>query len=147
MELVRWNPMHDMFSLRNRINRMFNDSFMPTSHGDDSLSLSNWKPAVDIYDNDESIVVQAEMPGVDKKDIDISVKDGILTLTGERSVDKEEKEKNVYVVERAHGRFLRSFALPGEVDPEAIKAEYKDGVLKVEIPKSEKSKPKRITVH
>ena len=147
MELVKWYPMHDMLGLRNRINRMFGDSFLPMFDDDNRLSLSHWKPAVDVYDNDNSIVVKAEMPGVDKKDIDISIKDGILTLTGERSVDNEVKDNDVYFMERAYGRFHRSFRLPGEVDPDAIKADYRDGVLKVEIPKPEKSKSKQITVH
>lgn len=147
MELVKWYPMHDMFGLRNRIHRMFGDSFLPAFDSDNELTLSNWKPAVDVYDNENSIVVKAEMPGVDKKDIDISVKDGVLTLTGERSTDNEMKEKDVYFRERAYGRFQRSFRLPGEINSDTIKADYKDGVLKVEIPKPEKSKPKQITVH
>ena len=147
MELVKWYPMHEMFGLRNRIHRMFSDSFLPNFDGDDGLTVSNWKPAVDVYDDESSIVVKAEMPGVDKKNIDISVKDGVLTLTGQRSTDNEMKEKDVYFRERAYGRFQRSFRLPGDVNPDTIKADYKDGVLKVEIPKPEKSKPKQITVH
>jgi HSP20 family protein len=147
MELVKWYPIHDSFGLRNRIHRLFSDSFLPMFDSDDGLALSNWKPAVDVYDDDKSIVVKAEMPGVDKKNIDISVKDGVLTLTGERSTDNETKEKDIYYRERVYGKFQRSFRLPGEVNPDSIKADYKDGVLKVEIPKPEKSKPKQITVH
>ena len=147
MELVRWNPGHDMLGWRKRINRIFNDAFIPMSAGNEGFSLSNWEPVVDVYDTDDKVVVKAEMPGVDKKNIEILVKDGILTLTGERSVDKEINEKNVHFMERSHGRFLRSFSLPGEVDPETIKAEYKNGVLKVEIPKPQKSQPKRVSIN
>ena len=147
MELVRWNPMHDMFGWRRRINRMLNDSFLPVSEGKDGFSLSRWEPAIDVYDTDTGIVVKAEMPGIDKQDIDVSVKDRVLTLTGERAVNKEINEKNVYFMERSHGRFVRSFKLPGEVDPDAIKAEYKDGVLKVEIPHPQVSQSKQVTVH
>jgi HSP20 family protein len=102
---------------------------------------------VDIYENEDTVVVKAELPGVDKEDIKVDLKDGVLTLSGQRSHEKEVKEENYYRKERAFGRFQRSFSVPTEIDPDKIKAEFKDGVLKVEIPKPEEQKPKKIAVH
>ena len=147
MNLVRWNPMRDMETLHNRINRLFDGGIFPTFSLDDGMSLGNWRPVVDIYENEDTVVVKAELPGVDKKDIKVDLKDGVLTLSGERSHEKEVKEENYYRKERAFGRFHRSFAVPAEIDPDKIKAEFKDGVLKVEIPKPEEQKPKKIAVH
>lgn len=147
MELVKWNPMKDVFSLRHRINSMFDDFFYPTSRGDSDWSLSSWDPRVDIYDDKDSIVIKAELPGVDKKNIKVDVKDRVLTLSGERSADKEVKEDNFYRRERSYGRFERSLTLPGEIDPNKIRADYKDGVLKIEVPKPEEQRSKQITIH
>lgn len=147
MELIRWNPMRDMFSLRHPMNHLFDDAFRPVVRGDSKLSMWDWNPTVDIYDNDENIVIKAELPGIEKKDIVIDVKDGVLTLKGERSFDNEVKEKKYYCRERTFGKFERVFRLPAKVDPEKISADYKDGVLKIDIPKPEEQKPKQITVH
>ena len=147
MNLVRWNPMRDMETLHNRINRLFDGSFFPTFSLDDGMSLGNWRPVVDIYENEDTVVVKAELPGVDKKDIKVDLKDGVLTLSGERSHEKEVKEENYYRKERTFGSFHRSFSVPAEIDPDKIKAEFKDGVLKVAIPKPEEKKPKKIAVH
>ncbi len=147
MNLVRWNPMREMETLHNRINRFFDDSFFPALSLDDDTSLGSWKPVVDIYENEDTVVVKAELPGVDKKDIKVDLKDGVLTLTGERSHEKEVEKENYCRKERAFGRFHRSFTVPTEIDPDKIKAEFKDGVLTVEIPKPEEQKPKKITVH
>ena len=147
MNLVRWNPMREMDTLHNRINRLFDGNFFPTSSLDDDMSLGSWRPVVDIYENEDAVVVKAELPGVDKKDIKVDLKDGVLTLSGERSHEKEVKEDNYYRKEREFGRFHRSFTVPAEIDPDKINAEFKDGVLKVEIPKPEEKKPKKIAVH
>lgn len=147
MELIRWNPMRDMFSLRHQMNHIFDDVFKPVVRGDSRLSMWNWNPTVDIYDNDENIVIKAELPGIDRKDIVIDVKDGVLTLKGERSFDNEIKEEKYYCRERTFGKFERVFRLPAKVDPEKISADYKDGILKIDIPKPEEQQPKQITVH
>ena len=147
MELIRWNPMRDVFSLRHQMNHLFDDVFRPVVRGDSRLSMWNWNPTVDIYDNDENIVIKAELPGIDRKDIVIDVKDGVLTLKGERSFDNEIKEEKYYCRERTFGKFERVFRLPAKVDPEKISADYKDGILKIDIPKPEEQKPKQITVH
>ncbi|KPK29704.1 MAG: hypothetical protein AMK69_05775 [Nitrospira bacterium SG8_3] len=147
MNLVKWNPMREMETLQNRINRLFDGNFFPTFSLDDDMSLGNWRPVVDIYENEDTVVVKAELPGVDKKDIKVDLKDGVLTLSGERSHEKEVKEENYYRKERAFGKFHRSFNVPADIDPDKIKAEFKDGVLNVEIPKPEEKKPKKIPVH
>jgi HSP20 family protein len=147
MELIRWNPMKDMFSLRHQMNHLFDDVFKPVVRGDSRLSMRDWNPRVDIYDNDENIVIKAELPGIDRKDIVIDVKDGVLTLKGERSFDNEIKEEKYYCRERTFGKFERVFRLPAKVDPEKISADYKDGILKIDIPKPEEQKPKQINVH
>ena len=147
MELIRWNPMRDMFSFRHQMNHLFNDVFRPVVRGDEELSMWNQYPTVDIYDNDEHIVIKAELPGIHKKDIVIDVKDGVLTLKGERSSDNEIKEENYYCRERTFGKFERVFRLPAGVDPEKISADYKDGILKIDVPKPEGKKPKQIAVH
>ena len=147
MELVRWNPIRDTFSLRNHMNRVFGDFYFPTNREEGDLSMWNWNPVVDVYDNDDNIVLKAEIPGIDKKDIEIDVKGRVLTLKGERSSDNEMKEDNYYRRERCFGKFERAFTLPVNVELDKIKANYKDGVLEIEIPKPEEKKPKQITVH
>ncbi len=147
MQLVRWNPGRDMFSLRNHMNSIFDGFFYPLSREDGRESMLNWNPIVDIYDNDDNIVLKVELPGIDKKDIVVDVNDMVLTLKGERSSDNEVKEDSYYRRERAFGRFERAFTLPSAVDSDKIKADYKDGVLKIDIPKPEEQKPKNITVN
>ena len=147
MELVRWNPIRDIFSLRNHTNRVFGDFYFPTNREEGDLPMWNWNPVVDVYDNDDNIVLKAEIPGIDKKDIEIDVKGRVLTLKGERSSDNEVKEDNYYRRERCFGKFERAFNLPVNVELDKIKANYKDGVLEIEIPKPEEKKPKQITVH
>ena len=147
MNLVRRNPWRNMFTLQNRMNHFFDDASYPVFKGDEELAMCNWNPVVDIYDNDNNIVIKAELPGIDKKDIVIDVKDRVLTLKGERSLDNEVKEENFYRRERAFGKFERAFTLPTDVDSGEIKADFKDGVLKIDIPKPEKQKPKQITIH
>ena len=120
---------------------------LSTTWFNDESGVGGWKPVVDIYDDGDKIVVKAELPGVDKKDIDIALKERVLTLKGDRSYENEVKEASYYRKERIYGHFHRSFFLPEDVDPDKIKADFKDGVLKVEIPKTEERRPKKITVH
>ncbi len=147
MELIRWNPMREMFNLRRQMDHFFDDAFNPMIRDDAKLSLWDWHPVVDVYDNDDKIVIKAELPGIDKKNISIDVKDGVLTLRGERTYDNEVKEEKYYRKERSFGRFERTFQLPVDVDPEKISADYKDGILNIDIPKPEEQKPKQIAVH
>jgi HSP20 family protein len=139
--------MNEMFSFRRPLSRMFDDFFLPRTTTEDGSLAWGWNPVVDIYDNEDNIVIKAELPGVSKKDIEIDIKDRVLTLKGERSAENEVKEDNYYRRERTYGGFERSFTLPANVDPDKIKADYNDGVLKIEVPKPEDQKPKQITVH
>ena len=147
MELIRWNPMRDMFGLQRRMDRIMKDVFLPAQNFNREETLWDWNPKVDIYDENDHIVLKAELPGIDKKNIEVDVKDRVLTLKGERASENEIKKDNYFQRERSFGKFERSFTLPVNVKVEDIKAAYKDGLLKVEISKPLNSKPKQITVH
>ena len=146
MELVRLNPWNDVWNMTNRFNRIFGNAFTPARTVDENCDCV-WRPAVDIFEEDNGIALKAELPGIDKEDISIDVKDGVLTLSGERSVENETKDNNYYRRERTYGKFQRAFALPEGVKTEDIKADFKDGVLKVHIPKAVVEEPKKITIH
>jgi len=147
MNLVKWNPWREMPTLHNRINRMFDDPFFSIDRLADEDGLGMWNPAVDLYEKDDHLIIKAELPGINKDDIKVDLKDRVLTLSGERSYDNEVREENYYRRERSFGKFQRAFTLPAEVDAEKIKAEFKDGVLQIEVPKPENQKAKRVAVH
>jgi HSP20 family protein len=151
MAIVRWEPFRDLVSLQDRMNRLFDESYRSRSGGtaqeDDWALGGSWAPAVDIYEHDGNIVLKAELPGVDPKQVDIRVENNTLTLRGERTLDHEVKRDSYHRVERAYGQFTRSFTLPNTVDTEKIKADYKDGVLNLVLPKREEAKPKQIQVN
>lgn len=146
MTLVKWDPFRDVERLQNRINLMFEDCFGRTRNQDDDSSLCAWRPAVDIYETDNGIVLAAELPGIGKENIAVEVKDNILTLKGERKIGPEVKAENFYRRERCYGTFQRSFTLQQNIQPNLIKATFKDGVLQIEIPKPKEEQPKQITV-
>jgi HSP20 family protein len=146
MTLVKWDPFRDVAKLQNRINRMFEDSFGRTREPDDEMSLCAWRPPVDIYETENGIVLAAELPGVGKENISVEVKDNILTLKGERTANQNIKEKKFYRQERCYGTFQRSFTLQQNIQPNLIKATFKDGVLEIEISKPEEEQPKLISV-
>jgi len=145
MALVRWSPWGNLATLQDRINRIFDEAF-PKSGEESELTVCDWNPAVDTYEKGETITIEIELPGVDKKDVAVDVKDRVLSIKGKRSLDKEIKEENYYRRERCYGTFHRSFNLPAFIKPENIKAEFKDGILKVQIPKPEEEKPKQISI-
>ena len=147
MSIVRWDPLRNVASLQDRINRLFNEAFSGSKAFEDDVSMSAWRPAVDIYDTDNALVIKAELPGIEKDDVSVDVKGNVLTIKGERSFDKEIKEENYYRKERSIGKFQRSFTLPEAVNPEAIKANFKNGVLEIEVPKPEEKKPKQISIN
>ena|SRR6185295_14833464 len=148
MTIVRWEPFRDLVGLQNRMNRLFAQSQRGEagSGAEESAAPASWVPAVDIFEKDGTIVLTAELPGIDIKDVDVRVENNVLTLQGQRKFDQELKKDNVHRVERVYGSFTRSFTLPSVVDTEKIKAESKDGVLKVTLPKREEAKAKQIQV-
>jgi len=146
MAIVRFEPFRELISLQDRMNRLFNESYRSQGSEDDWALGGTWAPAVDIYEHENNIVIKAELPGVDPKDVDIRLENNTLTLSGERKFDNEVKKENYHRVERAYGAFTRSFTLPTVVDQGSIKAEFKDGVLRVTLPKREEAKPKQIQI-
>jgi HSP20 family protein len=149
MAIVRWEPFRDLVSLQERMNRMFDESFRGAhrASGEEDWVGGAWAPAVDIFEQDGTIVLKAELPGIDPKDVDVRVENNILTLRGERKLESEVKKENYHRVERSYGTFSRSFTLPNAIDTEKIKAEYKDGVLRMSLPKKEEAKPKQISIN
>lgn len=146
MDLVRWNPWNDMAQIRNRIDTLFGDRFFPTPFEGES-GQTGFHPAVDVFETDDKVVIKAELPGLDKNDIHVEVQNGVLCLRGERKSENEVKEGQFYRREISHGSFLRSFSLPVDVAADKIGAEFKDGILTIEVPKPESRKPKQITVN
>jgi HSP20 family protein len=144
--LTRWEPFREFSTLQDRINRVFRESYRPEGQ-DESLTASSFAPAVDVYEDEHSVTLKIEVPGIDEKDINISLENNVLTVHGERKIEKEEKEENYRRVERQYGSFTRTFTLPTTVDGEKVSANYDKGVLKVSLPKKAEAKPKQIKVN
>jgi len=145
MSIVKWDPFHDLTSLQERINRLLEEAF-PRAGESEDRGAGIWRPLVDILDTETAIVIEVEVPGIDKDDISIDLKENVLTIKGERKQQADRQDENYYQRERRFGWFQRTFTLPGYVQPESIKATFKQGVLKIEIPKPEERKPKQITI-
>jgi HSP20 family protein len=144
--LTRWDPLRDMATLQNRINRFVRESYSPESP-EEALTTTPFAPPVDIYEDEHHITLKMEVPGIDEKDIDVRIEDNTLTVHGERKIEKEEKEENFRRVERQYGSFTRSFTLPSSVDPGQVSADYEKGVLKIKLAKKAEAKPKQIKVN
>src|SRR5205823_14841506 len=142
--LTRWDPFREFSTLQDRMNRLFRDSY---GEGQEALTSSTFAPPVDVYEDEHSITLKIEVPGIDEKDIDVRIENNTLTVHGERKFEKEEKEENFRRVERQYGSFTRSFTLPNTVDPEQVNATYNKGVLKVNLAKKAEAKPKQIKVN
>ncbi len=142
--IARWEPFRRATSLQDQVNRLFSDVL---ERGSEESSLTAWAPSVDIYETEHELVVKADLPEVDPKDLDIRVENNILTIRGERKFEKKVNEENYLRVERSYGSFARSFTLANTVNSEAIKADYQNGVLTLSIPKREEAKPKQIKVN
>ena len=148
MTIVRWmDPFRELSTIQERMNQLFED-FVGRARGgrEGELAIGGWAPSVDICETDDEFVVSAELPGLEKDQIGVEYKDGILTLRGERKQEREVKEESYHRMERSYGAFHRSFTLPGSVDEEKISAKMKNGVLEVRLPKKEAAKPKQIKV-
>ncbi len=146
MALVRWDPFRELEEMSDRLNRVFTRPAVRTNGNKEQLTVADWIPIVDISETDAEYLIKAELPEVKKEDVKVTVENGVLTLQGERRQEKEEKGKKYHRVERSYGSFVRSFTLPESIDESGVKAEYKDGVLNLHLPKSEKVKPKAIEV-
>ena len=141
--IARLEPFRGLANLQDQFNRIFSESFR--THGEES-ALTSLAPAVDIYETPNELVVKADLPDVNEKDLDVRVENNLLTIRGERKFEKSVSEENFLRVERTYGSFSRSFSLPNTVNPEAIAAGYKNGVLTVTLPKREESKPRQVKV-
>jgi HSP20 family protein len=142
MKLVRWDPFQELVALGNRFNRPVTDPY--ASRPEDAFGA--WAPPVDIFERQEHLVIRAEVPGVQKDDMDVRIENGVLTLHGERKQETDIKEENAHRIERTFGAFTRSFALPTTVDATKVTATYKDGVLEITVPKAETAKPKMVEI-
>jgi HSP20 family protein len=136
----------DFSTLQDRMNRIFRESFGPEG-SDEALTTSNFAPPVDVYEDEHNITLKIEVPGIDEKDINVTIENNTLTVRGERRFEKDEKEENFHRVERMYGSFTRSFTLPNTVDPEQVSAHYEEGVLKIRLSKKAEAKPKLIKVN
>lgn len=145
--LTRWSPWKELEDMEKRLSTIFGRAPMATTgEKKEAISVAEWSPLVDITEDEKEYIVKAEIPEMKKEDIKINVHDEVLSISGERKYEKEEKGKKYHRVERAYGSFMRSFTLPEDADGSKVNAEYKDGVLKVHLPKSEKAKPKTIEI-
>jgi HSP20 family protein len=142
--LTRWDPFRDLVALQNRMNRLFDEQY---GSGQEPLTTGAFVPPVDIYEDEHSIQLKLEVPGIDEKDLDIKVENNVLTVSGQRKFEKEEKEENFHRVERRYGSFSRSFTLPNTVSTDDVQANYENGVLKVRLAKRAEAKPKQIKVN
>jgi len=143
MTLVRWNPMRDMMTMQEQMSRLMNEAYGRRS---DEMDYGAWLPPVDLKEEETRYVVDVELPGLKKEDIEVHLENGVLTIRGERRFEKDTQKENYHRIERAYGKFSRSFSLPTRVNPEGISAQYRDGVLQVIVPKAEESKPKKIAI-
>src|SRR5205085_10902516 len=136
-----------MEDFQNRLSTLFGRPQRRTNgHGREEIALADWMPVADITEDEKEYLIRAELPDLKKEDVKVTVENGVLTISGERKFEKEEKKKKYHRVERAYGRFVRSFTLPDDADANGVKAEFKDGMLTVHLPKNEKAKPKQIEV-
>jgi len=149
VELTRWNPWKELEEMSTRLNRLFGAPDLPArpnGHKEEALTVADWTPSVDVIENEKEFVIKAELPEVKKEDMKVNVEEGILSIRGERKQEKEEKGKKFHRIERSYGSFFRSFTLPEDVDSTKVAAEFKDGVLNIRLPRTEKPKPKTLDV-
>ena len=142
MKLIRWDPLQELVAMNNRLSRTLGEPY--TSRVEDAFGA--WAPPVDVFEKDDHLVIRAEIPGLQKEDMDVRIENGVLTLRGERKQDAGIREDTAHRVERVYGRFTRSFTLPTMVDAAKVTATYKDGILEVSVPKVETAKPKRVEI-
>ena len=145
MVITRWDPFRELSSLQNRVNSLFQDYGRSTQ--EELTTSGSFVPAVDVYEDEHKVTLKLEVPGVKQEDLDVQVENQTLTVRGQRTFEKEEKEENFQRIERRYGSFSRSFTLPPTISTESVKADYENGVLKIELAKREEAKPKQIKVN
>jgi HSP20 family protein len=145
MSITRYDPFRDLRMLQDEVNRLFSSN-LSRSFGDEGIARGAWAPTVDIYENKDQIVLEAELPGMNREDFELSIENNVLTLRGERRFEKRDESDNYHRVERSYGSFTRSFTLPQTVSSENVSAEYKNGVLRVVLQKREEVKARRIEI-
>src|SRR6266849_7574028 len=145
MSIVRYDPFRDLRTLQEEVNRLFSTN-LNRSFGDEGIGRGAWSPSVDIYENKDQIVLEAELPGMKQEDFDLTIENNVITLRGERRFEKTDDADNYHRVERSYGSFTRSFTLPQTVSSEGATAEYRNGVLRVTLPKREETKARRIEI-
>jgi HSP20 family protein len=146
MAIVRYDPFRDLRTLQEEVNRLFSTNLTRAFGDDEGIARGAWAPSVDIYENKDQIVLEAELPGMKQEDFDLSIENNVITLRGERRFEKTDESDNYHRVERSYGAFTRSFTLPQTVSAEEARAEYSNGVLRVTLPKREEAKSRRIEV-
>ena len=145
--ITRWNPIRELDDLQDRVLRaLYRRSGTRDDDGQQSLTAAEWAPAVDIVEDDKEYLIKAELPEVAKDDVKVTLDNGVVTIRGERKLEKEEKDKKYHRIERSYGCFMRSFTLPADADPGQISADFKDGLLHVRLAKCEEKKPRQIEV-
>src|SRR6267142_4798967 len=148
--ITRWEPLREMEDFQNRLSDLSTLFGRPqrrtNGHGREEITLADWMPPADITEDEKEYLIKAELPELKKDDVKVTVENGVLTISGERKFEKEEKKRKYHRVERGYGTFMRSFALPDDADFNKVNAEFKSGVLTVHVPKSEHAKPKQIEV-
>jgi HSP20 family protein len=146
-KLSRWNPMRELEAMQSRFENLIGHSPLKLrDNGEESFAIADWAPLVDIVEDDKNYVIKAELPEVIKEDVKVSVENGVLSISGERKLEKEETGKKYHRVERAYGYFSRNFSLPEAVNADQVKADFKGGMLTIHVPKSEVAQPKQIEV-
>jgi HSP20 family protein len=147
MALVRWEPARELSSLQSEMNRLFNTFFdTPTTGGGNGTAVRRWVPSMDLVETDEHFVLRADLPGLTEADVSIELEDNVLTVSGERKAEHEDKKEGFYRMERSFGQFRRSLTLPDGVDADGIAATFDKGVLEVRIPKPEERKPRKVAI-
>ena len=142
MPLVKWEPFRELEDIQTRLNRLFGSG----RPGEPDLSMSDWSPAIDVQETEKEYLIKADLPEVKKDDVKVTMHDGVLTVEGERKLEKEDRNRRFHKIERAYGKFVRRFTLPTEVEAAKVQAEFKDGVLNVHLPKSANATPQTIQV-
>jgi len=148
MSLMRWDPFRELEDMSERLNRIFQRPQLgrAAEAGRERLTVPDWAPAVDIVETPEEFVLKADLPEIKKEEVKVTVENGVLSIEGERKQEKEEKGKRYHRIERSYGCFMRTFSIPDNVDETKVRAEFKDGILNLRLPKTEKAKPKAIEV-